>query len=120
LDLAKDDSSRELAVQKMKTSTYSSRGVKKTMKPIYSIIGLGKLGASMAAAIASRGFSVIGVDINQRAVDLVNAGHAPVQETYLEGTVNVNRQHLRATLSHKDDIQNSSGSFVIIPTYKLN
>ncbi len=50
----------------------------------YSVVGLGKLGASMAAAIASRGFNVIGVDINQRAVDLVNAGHAPVQETNLE------------------------------------
>ena len=32
----------------------------------YSIIGLGKLGASMAAAIASRGFDVIGVDVNHR------------------------------------------------------
>jgi hypothetical protein len=37
-----------------------------------SIIGLGKLGASMAAAIASRGFEVIGVDVSQRAVELLN------------------------------------------------
>ena len=48
-----------------------------------SIVGLGKLGASMAAAIASRGHEVIGVDVNQRAVDAVNAGRAPVQETGL-------------------------------------
>lgn len=40
----------------------------------YSVIGLGKLSASMAAAIAKRGFQVIGVDINQKAIDLVNAG----------------------------------------------
>ena len=33
----------------------------------YSVVGLGKLGCSMAAAIASRGFSVIGVDVNHAA-----------------------------------------------------
>ena len=37
----------------------------------YAIVGLGKLGASMAAAIASRGFNVIGVDVNQKSIDLV-------------------------------------------------
>ena len=82
----------------------------------YSIIGLGKLGASMAAAIASRGFDVIGVDISQRAVDLVNAGHAPVQETNLEETVAANRERLRATLSHREAILNSDVTFVIVPT----
>ena len=35
----------------------------------FSVIGLGKLGASMAAAIASRGHEVVGVDINRAAVD---------------------------------------------------
>ena len=33
-----------------------------------SVIGLGKLGASMAAAFASRGLEVVGVDVN-RAFD---------------------------------------------------
>ena len=82
----------------------------------YSIIGLGKLGASMAAAIASRGFTVIGVDISQSAVDLMNAGHAPVQETNLEEMINSNRTRLKATLSHKDAILSSDISFVIVPT----
>ncbi len=86
------------------------------MKTTYSIIGLGKLGASMAAAIASRGFDVVGVDINQRAVDLMNAGHAPVQETCLEETIAANRPRLRATVSHHDAILHSDLSFVIVPT----
>ena len=85
------------------------------MNTTYSIIGLGKLGASMAATIASRGYNVIGVDINQRAVDLMNAGHAPVQETRLEETTVANRERLRATLSHQDAILNSDVSFVIVP-----
>lgn len=86
------------------------------MGKVYSIIGLGKLGASMAAAIASKGHDVIGVDINQNAVELLNAGHAPVQETDLEETIVANKQYLKATLSHEEAILNSDLSFVIVPT----
>jgi UDPglucose 6-dehydrogenase len=82
----------------------------------YSIVGLGKLGASMAAAIASRGFDVIGVDINHRAVDLMNAGRAPVQETGLAEMIESNRERLRATTSHEEAILNSDLTFVIVPT----
>ncbi|MCE5249351.1 nucleotide sugar dehydrogenase [bacterium] len=83
---------------------------------VYSVIGLGKLGASMAAAVASRGFQVIGVDINKKAVDLLNAGHAPVHETDLENYVAANRERLRATMSHYDAVIHSDISFVIVPT----
>jgi UDPglucose 6-dehydrogenase len=86
------------------------------MNTRFSVIGLGKLGASMAAAIASRGFNVIGVDVSQRAVDLVNAGHAPVQETDLEETIAANKERIRATLSHRKAILHSDLSFVIVPT----
>jgi UDPglucose 6-dehydrogenase len=81
-----------------------------------SIVGLGKLGASMAAAFAMRGHDVIGVDINQRAVDLVNQGHAPVQETDLEDTIAAHRQRLTATTSHREAILGSDVTFVIVPT----
>ena len=81
-----------------------------------SIIGLGKLGCSMAAAIASRGIEVIGVDINQRTVELLNAGHAPVQETNLEKVIQENKRRLHATLSHEEAVHNSDISFVIVPT----
>jgi UDPglucose 6-dehydrogenase len=82
----------------------------------YSVVGLGKLGASMAAAIASRGFDVIGVDINQRSVDLMNAGHAPVWETNLEATIAANQRRLRATVSHSEAILGSDVTFVVVPT----
>jgi UDPglucose 6-dehydrogenase len=82
----------------------------------YSIIGLGKLGASMAAAIASRGFNVVGVDVNKRTVELMNAGHAPVQETNLEETIAVNRNRIQATESYGEALGNSDISFVIVPT----
>lgn len=82
----------------------------------YSVVGLGKLGASMAAAIASRGFNVIGVDVSRRTVERVNAGHAPVQETDLEKFIAANRDRLRATLSHREAILGSDLTFVVVPT----
>ncbi|MEJ7623120.1 MAG: nucleotide sugar dehydrogenase [Pyrinomonadaceae bacterium] len=81
-----------------------------------SVIGLGKLGASMAAAFASRGFNLIGVDVNQSSVDLVNHGKAPVQETGLGDMIAANAERIRATLSHSDAVENSDISFVIVPT----
>lgn len=81
-----------------------------------SVFGLGKLGASMAAAIASRGLQVIGVDVNQKAVDAINEGQAPVQETDLDATIHAHRDRLRATMSHQDAVMNSDLSFVIVPT----
>ena len=82
----------------------------------YAIVGLGKLGASMAAAIASRGFEVIGVDVNQKSVDLVNAGRAPVHETGLDELIRENRSRLRATTDIREAICNSDLAFVIVPT----
>jgi UDPglucose 6-dehydrogenase len=81
-----------------------------------SVIGLGKLGASMMAAIANRGFRVIGVDVNPRSVELVNAGHAPVWETNLEETIAANKERLRATLDHREAILGSDLTFVVVPT----
>ncbi len=81
-----------------------------------SVIGLGKLGASMAAAFASRGLDVIGVDVNQGTIDAVNQGLAPVQETNLGDLIAANKERIRATASHEDAVLNSDISFVIVPT----
>ncbi len=41
------------------------------------IVGLGKIGLPLALQVCSRGHQVAGADIDQRVVDLVNAGTAP-------------------------------------------
>ncbi|MEP6923477.1 MAG: nucleotide sugar dehydrogenase [Pyrinomonadaceae bacterium] len=86
------------------------------MQTKISVIGLGKLGASMAAAFASRGFEVIGVDVNEHSVQLLNEGQAPVQETDLGKYIEENKSRLRATMSHQEAVLNSEVSFVIVPT----
>src|SRR5262249_22814957 len=82
----------------------------------FSIVGLGKLGASMAAAIASKGHEVIGVDVNHRSVAAINNGQSPVQATGLQLLIEQNRQRLRATMSHDEAICSSDLTFVIVPT----
>ncbi|MPY52534.1 UDP-N-acetyl-D-mannosamine dehydrogenase [Streptomyces sp. K1PN6] len=45
-----------------------------------SVIGLGHIGLPTAAAFATNGINVIGVDVNAVTVDLVNAGRVPFVE----------------------------------------
>jgi len=81
-----------------------------------SIIGLGKLGASMAAAIASRGCYVIGVDINLYNIEMINSGRSPIYEPGLEQLIYSNQGQLHATQSYADAIFNSDTTFVVVPT----
>ena len=81
-----------------------------------AVIGLGKLGGTMAGCLASRGFKVIGVDLSQKAVNALNAGRAPAQETGLDELIAKYKDRISATLSHEEAILNTDLSFVIVPT----
>ena len=50
-----------------------------TIKTV-SVVGLGYIGLPTAAVIASRGINVIGLDVNQKAVDTINAGEIHIVE----------------------------------------
>lgn len=58
----------------------SSKWLNKTI----SVIGLGYIGLPSAAVFAARGVKVIGVDVNQRAVDVINAGGVHIVEPDLD------------------------------------
>lgn len=64
-----------------------------------SIIGLGYIGLPTAAAIASRKVKVIGVDVNERAVQTINRGEIHIVEPDLDMVVHaaVTGGYLRAT-----------------------
>ena len=64
-----------------------------------SVIGLGYIGLPTAAVIASRGINVIGVDVNQNAVDTINNGDIHIVEPDLDIVVRgvVSTGNLRAT-----------------------
>ncbi|WP_260984620.1 3-hydroxyacyl-CoA dehydrogenase NAD-binding domain-containing protein, partial [Brevibacterium casei] len=44
------------------------------LRPTVAVIGLGYIGLPTAAMLASSGADVVGVDINQKNVDVINAG----------------------------------------------
>ena len=62
-----------------------------------AVVGLGKLGAPLAAVMASKGNEVLGVDVNPEAVRLLNEGLAPVEEPGLQELVTASRDRLSAT-----------------------
>lgn len=81
-----------------------------------SVIGLGKLGSSMAAIFAKSGFPTIGVDIDEQMVDFVKAGVPPVEETGLAALMHQFKGNLTATKSYEEAVNNSDATFVIVPT----
>lgn len=64
-----------------------------------SVVGLGYIGLPTAAVFASRKKKVIGVDVNQRAVDTINRGEIHIVEPDLDMVVHaaVTEGYLRAT-----------------------
>ncbi len=66
-----------------------------------SVIGLGYIGLPTAAMFASRKVSVIGVDVNQAAVDSINRGEIHIIEPDLDIAVQaaVSQGYLRATIT---------------------
>jgi UDPglucose 6-dehydrogenase len=81
-----------------------------------SVVGLGKLGAPLSAVLASKGFSVVGVDLNQSAVDALNNGRAPVEEPRLQELIDHNRERLSATTDIREAVAATETTFVIVPT----
>ena len=65
-----------------------------------SVIGLGYIGLPTAAMFASRKKKVIGVDVNQRAVDIINRGEIHIVEPDLDMIVHaaVTEGYLKAVL----------------------
>ena len=81
-----------------------------------SVIGLGKLGAPMAACLAAKGFPVIGVDVDARKVDALNRAQAPVFEPGLPELLQVAKTRLKATQDIPTAVLNSEVTFVVVPT----
>ena len=54
---------------------------------IVSVVGLGYIGLPTAAMFASKGIKVMGVDVNERAVEIINQGRVHIAEPGLEDMV---------------------------------
>src|SRR5580704_14058342 len=81
-----------------------------------SVVGLGKLGAVLAAVMADRGHDVVGVDVNPAAVAALNEGRASVREPGLDDMIARNAGRLSATADFASAITRTEITFVVVPT----
>ncbi|HWU27629.1 MAG TPA: nucleotide sugar dehydrogenase [Microbacterium sp.] len=85
-----------------------------------AVVALGKIGLPLAVQFASSGHDVIGVDVNQRAVDTINAavepfpGEAHLQEK-LEELIPTGR--LRATTDYSEAIPGADAVVLVAPVF---
>jgi UDPglucose 6-dehydrogenase len=62
-----------------------------------AVVGLGKLGAPLAAVLASKGNAVLGIDVSAEAVRRLEDRLAPVEEPGLQDLVTASAERLSAT-----------------------
>ena len=86
------------------------------MTKTVSVVGLGKLGAPLAACLAAKGLRVIGVDADPCKVEMINRGQAPVYESRLEEFIQSSKQRLSATQSIEEAVLASEFTFVVVAT----
>jgi UDPglucose 6-dehydrogenase len=84
-----------------------------------SVVGLGKLGACMAACFAAKGFEVVGVDVSPELVATLGAGRAPVPEPGLQALLDATDGRLRTTTRVAEAVRASDVTFVVVPTPSL-
>lgn len=83
-----------------------------------AVFGLGYVGCVSAACFSSEGHDVVGVDVNQEKVDIINSGKSPIVEPGLEEKIASARQseRLYATTDYKKAIRNCDISLVCVGT----
>jgi GDP-mannose 6-dehydrogenase len=83
-----------------------------------SVFGLGYVGSVSAATFADDGHHVVGVDVNEAKVAMLNAARSPIVEPGLEELIstNVANGRLRATTSTVEAIESTDVSLVSVST----
>ena len=84
-----------------------------------AVFGLGKMGLPLAAVFADKGARVIGVDIDEKRVEMINSGINPVkEEPGLEELVsrNVEVGRLSATTDGVEAAKKADVMIILVPT----
>jgi UDPglucose 6-dehydrogenase len=82
-----------------------------------SVFGLGKIGATLVAALTAAGYRVTGVDVNESLVRSLNDGSFRTSEPgVMERLATLKAGQFRATTDAEEAVVNSSVSFIIVPT----
>jgi nucleotide sugar dehydrogenase len=85
-----------------------------------TVVALGKIGLPLAVQFASKGHQVIGVDVNQQTVDLVNRGIEPFPgEANLQEklALSVRNGDLSATTNYAEAVPQADAVVVVVPLF---
>src|SRR5690606_15873605 len=85
-----------------------------------AVIALGKIGLPLAVQFANKGHDVVGVDVSQRTVDLVNQAIEPFPgEAHLQEhlSVLVPAAKLRATTDYADAVPGADAVVIVVPLF---
>ena len=80
------------------------------------VIGLGKLGAPLAACLAAKGLTVVGVDHDARKIDAVNQGKPPVNEPGLGDLLGQTHGRLTAASDIEQAVAQTDITFIVVST----
>lgn len=83
-----------------------------------SIFGLGYVGAVCAGCLSARGHEVVGVDVSNAKIDLINQGKSPIVEPGLEELLQAGIQNgrLRGTTDFSEAIRSTDLSMICVGT----
>lgn len=85
-----------------------------------AVVALGKIGLPLAVQFASSGHDVVGVDVNQQAVDIINAGREPFPgEAHLQERLAelIPAGRLRATTDYSEAIPDADAVVLVAPVF---
>lgn len=85
-----------------------------------AVIALGKIGLPLAVQFASKGHTVVGVDVNERTVELVNSATEPFPgEAHLQQKLTelVPAGRLRATTDYADAVPGADAVVLVVPLF---
>ena len=85
-----------------------------------AVVALGKIGLPLAVQFAKKGHQVIGCDVNQKTVDLINADVEPFPgENFLAEYLSevVNTGHLRATTDTTAAVSEADAVVIVVPLF---
>lgn len=88
-----------------------------------AVVALGKIGLPLAVQFAKKGHHVIGCDVNQKTVDLINAGEEPFPgENFLAEYLAevVTSGHLIATVDTTAAVRDSDAVVIVVPLFVNN
>lgn len=84
-----------------------------------SIIGQGKIGSTMTACFAAKGYHVTGVDVQPELVENIRCHKSSFGEPRVQEFLTANKERVTATMSYDQAVGTSDITFIIVPTPSL-